>query len=843
METNIKIGIDPSGAATGAAGVNAALNSVKMNASNAVFGVDSAAKRVVASVFSLKGALVATSAAVAAVVAISIKGSNAARTFEASISELSAITGAVGEDLKFLADASKEFGRTTTLSASEAAEAFKLVASAKPDLLENKEALKAVTKEAITLAQAAGIALPEAATTLGAALNQFQEDASESARFINVLAAGAKFGSSEIADTALALKDSGTVAAAAGIEFEELNAAIQVLSAVSIKGSQAGVGLRNIILKLQNQADAGLNPAIVGLGTALENLSKKQLSTTQLTKLFGLENVTAASALAQNAGMMGELTTKLTGTNTAYEQASVRVDNFQGSLKELNSVVETIFINIGEKLNPTLRRLTNELKGLINSFDEDTRAAKLFETQLAANKTLIEAYGFSLEHINPESLEDVNRIIQAMTLNGVNLEKQAPFSRINDQILDSVFALTRINEAYEKVAAATGEDSAATSKLVEQQERLRNKIRDLTNEYIALDNAQKEASKPKPKQQEEKKAIGPGLDALAEQERLIHSLSTETENASDALLRYNALWQGGIINIEQYERAVKEASRAYGPSNLEILAQEEQIIRSLMSPLELYEAELLQINALWQGGLVSVEEYERRVKQAADTFSTEVTPQLVQGAIVWSDAWSSAGNRFASSIGDAVAEALFEQQNFSDAMKAIARDAIKSVISGLVEIGIKKVALYALEKAGIVTTTAAVVSSNQAIAASAAPAAAGVSLATMGANAIPAISGILATIAAVAAISGARAGGGSVEAGKTYLVGERGPELFTAPSSGEITPNNKMGGVTNNYFVVPKFTINAVNASDGAAFILRNKNAIRKVFVDAMHEKGMTSFI
>jgi hypothetical protein len=40
---------------------------------------------------------------------------------------------------------------------------------------------------------------------------------------------------------------------------------------------------------------------------------------------------------------------------------------------------------------------------------------------------------------------------------------------------------------------------------------------------------------------------------------------------------------------------------------------------------------------------------------------------------------------------------------------------------------------------------------------------------------------------------GARASGGPVTAGKTYLVGEKGPELFTADRSGYIAPNNALG--------------------------------------------------
>jgi hypothetical protein len=46
----------------------------------------------------------------------------------------------------------------------------------------------------------------------------------------------------------------------------------------------------------------------------------------------------------------------------------------------------------------------------------------------------------------------------------------------------------------------------------------------------------------------------------------------------------------------------------------------------------------------------------------------------------------------------------------------------------------------------------------------------------------------------LAGVSGARANGGPVMGGGTYLVGERGPELFTPGTSGNITPNGGFGG-------------------------------------------------
>lgn len=53
-------------------------------------------------------------------------------------------------------------------------------------------------------------------------------------------------------------------------------------------------------------------------------------------------------------------------------------------------------------------------------------------------------------------------------------------------------------------------------------------------------------------------------------------------------------------------------------------------------------------------------------------------------------------------------------------------------------------------------------------------------------------SGVLKAITG-GSISGTRALGGPVTSGSSYLVGENGPELFTAPSGGTVIPNNRLG--------------------------------------------------
>ena len=58
--------------------------------------------------------------------------------------------------------------------------------------------------------------------------------------------------------------------------------------------------------------------------------------------------------------------------------------------------------------------------------------------------------------------------------------------------------------------------------------------------------------------------------------------------------------------------------------------------------------------------------------------------------------------------------------------------------------------------------------------------------------------GVNSLLSSIPGIGGLfRADGGPVKAGGSYIVGERGPELFTPGSSGMITPNNQLGGSTN----------------------------------------------
>lgn len=157
-------------------------------------------------------------------------------------------------------------------------------------------------------------------------------------------------------------------------------------------------------------------------------------------------------------------------------------------------------------------------------------------------------------------------------------------------------------------------------------------------------------------------------------------------------------------------------------------------------------------------------------------------------------------DNFSSSFGDAFESVILDSENASEALKGLARTMIRSVVNAIGQMIAQWIALQAVQLALSAQATAASVAEAGVTAAAWAPAAAAASLGTAGANSVPAASG-MATASAVAAslFASARADGGQVQRDIPFLVGERGPELFTPGQTGQVTSNKNManGGDTN----------------------------------------------
>ena len=200
------------------------------------------------------------------------------------------------------------------------------------------------------------------------------------------------------------------------------------------------------------------------------------------------------------------------------------------------------------------------------------------------------------------------------------------------------------------------------------------------------------------------------------------------------------------------------------------------------------------------------------------------------------------GGTFAKGIGDATADMILFGKSGTDAMKALGRTIIHEVISAMVAMGVQSAINWAKDKFFAASNVATAYMSGTAIAAAYAPAAAAVSLATFGANAIPASTGIASTFALAKGLSltGALERGGPAQRSGTYLVGERGPELFTPNQSGQVTSNKNMGtGNTANV----TFNINAIDTQSATGLIMAQRGTIIGVINQALNERGRAALV
>lgn len=267
-------------------------------------------------------------------------------------------------------------------SAKEILEAYMLVGSAKPELLKDKEALNAVTIEAMRLAEAANMDLREAVNAVTTSLNQYSAGADQAARITNVLAAGSKFGAANVQDQAAAVQKAGVAASSANVPFEQLVGVIEMLGEKGIKAEESGTALKRFFLKLQTDAD-DTNPAIVGLDKALENLAAKHLSMGELQKMFGDRAINVAKILIDNTEKVKEYTAAVTGTNVATEQAAINSDTTAAKMAQIRNQINLTGQQLAKDLAPFLSKTVGWTRKFVMAMPAMIDFLKKYGIQLA----------------------------------------------------------------------------------------------------------------------------------------------------------------------------------------------------------------------------------------------------------------------------------------------------------------------------------------------------------------------------------------------------------------------------------------------------------------------------
>lgn len=290
--------------------------------------------------------------------------------FDSEMKELSAITGVVGEGLDVIGKNAREAAKAFGLDAGQAVRSYSLLLSQlSPEIANNSEALDAMGTNVAILSKSMRGDTTAAAEVLTTAMNQFGVSlddpilASQTmANMMNVMAAAANAGSAELPQIKAALEQVGMTAKAAGVSFEETNAAIQVLDKAGRKGSEGGVALRNVMTTLaqgrflpeevqKELVSAGINindltDNSMSLSSRLETLKPILNDSALLTKLFGKESVASAMALINGTGAIDGYTNAISGTTAAVDYANTVMESYEEKQARVKAKFDDLKISI-----------------------------------------------------------------------------------------------------------------------------------------------------------------------------------------------------------------------------------------------------------------------------------------------------------------------------------------------------------------------------------------------------------------------------------------------------------------------------------------------------------------
>lgn len=294
------------------------------------------------------------------------------QNFTSTMSEVSAISGATGEDFEKLEACAREYGATTVFSASNAAEALKYMSLAGWDADQSTSALGGV----LNLAAASGMELGAASDMVTDYLSAFAMEAGDAAYFADLLSYAQSHSNTTAEALGEAYKNCAANLNAAGQDVETVTSLLEGMANQGYKGSEAGTAMAAIMRDITN----GMKDGAIKIGETSVAVMDAQGNFRDLTDILteveaatnGMGDAERAVALSStftadstkglnlilNEGMdkIAGYEEELRGaTGSAEEMANIMNDNLSGDVAAMNSAFEELGLKIYDALESKLR--------------------------------------------------------------------------------------------------------------------------------------------------------------------------------------------------------------------------------------------------------------------------------------------------------------------------------------------------------------------------------------------------------------------------------------------------------------------------------------------------------
>ena len=323
-------------------------------------------------------------APLAGIAAVSVKMS---ADFDDAMRKVQATSGASGSQFDMLKKKALEMGSTTKFTAAQSAEAMNFMAQAGWDTTPIMEGLSGV----MMAAAASGEELGLVADIVTDGLTAFGLTAKDSNAFVDVLSATAAASNTNIKMLGDSFRYAAPVAGALGFSVQDTALALGLMANSGIKAEQAGTAMRAIFSRLVKPT-AESEEAMKALGITVSNAdgTMRPLADvlTDLRARFaglppaqqgmyagmlaGQEAMSGMLALVNAApGDFVKLQTEIANSaGSAQRMADIMEGGMGGAFRTLSSAVEGLMIQLGDIMAPIVTRIANLLTGLVNWFSQ-----------------------------------------------------------------------------------------------------------------------------------------------------------------------------------------------------------------------------------------------------------------------------------------------------------------------------------------------------------------------------------------------------------------------------------------------------------------------------------------
>ncbi|HAV1718487.1 TPA: tape measure protein [Enterobacter hormaechei subsp. steigerwaltii] len=311
-------------------------------------------------------------------------------------------------------------------------------------------------------------------------------------------------------------------------------------------------------------------------------------------------------------------------------------------------------------------------------------------------------------------------------------------------------------------------------------------------------------------------------------------LQAENKSYAESMQNLKAALNAGKIDLKEYNAATEKMALEHQNNLAKINAQAtvnpvasaraevdpvQQLVNennqklALMQQYQQQEQAILQQS--YQKGKINYDQFVA-AKAATDAqylalktaqenqFNEQMTAaqwQLLSQQGLGYEMLTSAVDAFSGNASNALTGLITGTMSAQDAMRSLGNTMLNSVVNALVQVGVEALKNFIIGQTLGAAATAAGASQAAILASAWAPAAALASLASFGANSVPAMAGIASTVglSKTLAVAGARKNGGPVSAGSMYQVGEGGmPEIYQASTGKQYMIPGDNGRVISN---------------------------------------------